>query len=1337
MGETSRGPIGHSWGHLVTGTSSIPCTRNKMHLQWIFLFLMGSCWIGPTEETMGLLDLSSLTHFMVHEDHDIGSDTVIEKRLSRRKRDTTLLEYTADIEISFPDPSFANLIKQFLATNLTFPIMLGANDTQITSIQVTTACNQTGSNVQCSCQSGYKWPSAVCTSYSPCAGSSASSSDCSGNCIQGTSIPTQYCQPQPVSINLSLRINEVFTSDFTNPTSAKYIEYKEKLEAQLNKSYQSLPGFVSVTVTGFRPGSIVADYTLVTEPTSSTALTTANTNLVNNLLNLANISVDPSIKTIIAGQSIITVNLKNIFIKDNVVLTCSVNISSYSSVSWYFNSTQRIQDTSYTTSSTGNTTRSILTINGVSQSNGGKYTCIIEDIANSYQSEQTIVVQPLTFTVLNTNVACNSIPAPILQCCTQGSSTDFNLTCMGGTVGGVAVNRSPCWTYQLTIDPATCPSSTSKTYSCTCYTGNGANEKLDVNVIYQPTYVATVTSSVNSISEGKTLTMSCSCTATSVQSISWYLQNTLIPSDYYKNDLTACRSTLTIPDSILTVAWTGTYSCSVTKDSSNFVSPGRTITIARLIRSNQISTAPVGSLTYTSGQNITFQCCIGDTSTYPGAVLIMTTNSGSPSRTGMNKENSCFKYLYIATDRTKDFTAQCNITNSINDTVLSNIMSLKYLEAPQCRNPAGSIGSKYQVLCKDEDSTLTGTKTLICQQSGSETKWESVASESNCVSAVLVNFQNTLSTLTSPTSQAAVQDVLVNLTSTVTANQEIVTKPNNLEAVVKILGQAENVLVTVEKPVMENFLQTVNIVVANTTTWQQVENKTAASSNLLQSVERFTEKLVITGPVEIKNNTNIQLTGNIISNLTNDYNANFDFNQANNLTGNVLINKTTLSTFPSNTTVVSVAYATLKDILGSTNDTSSKEGVINGLVMTTTVKGYTNISIAMDFKKNNQSLNKTTCVFWNFNITDWDSTGCQPQFNNDSTMVSCACSHLTSFSVLMSTDIPLNPEIEKILTYITYFGLGISILSLVICIIIEATIWKSVTKNKTSYMRHLCIMNIAVTLLMADIWFIIGGAMSDSKKADACVAATFFTHVFYLCTFFWMLTMGLILFYRLMCVFHDLSKTVMMGISFFLGYGCPIIISVITVAVTQPRKIYTSDQACWLRVTESRAFLAFVVPALTILLVNFITLFVVIIKVLRPSVGDRPKKEEKSSLNHIAKCILILTPLLGLTWGLGIGTLFSNNEVVHGIFSALNALQGLSILLFGCLLDKKVRDALLSRFSVSRWSSQQTKSTNLSSSDPVFPKGGINLFGRKGVYNISNAQTSSSSEMSNSYSLLN
>ncbi|XP_073442681.1 adhesion G protein-coupled receptor F5-like isoform X2 [Dendrobates tinctorius] len=1306
--------------------------RKKMRLQWIFICFLLTCWITPTEETEESWDLSSLLSTLLHGDHEIESETVLERRLSRRKRETNISEYTVDIEISFPDASFVNQIKE-LVKNQTFLISLGVGDVKIDSIEVTTACNQTGSDVHCACESGYLWDDAVCKSYGNCPGYSAGNCDC----IKGTSIPEQYCQPKPVSIHMSLRLLETFTADLKDNTSTKYKRYKADLDSQINNAYKSLSGFRSGNVTGFRSGSVVVDYTLVTEPASTTAITTANRNLLDSLA--ATYSVDPVIKTIITDKSNITVSPSSIFIKDIVVLNCTVNITSFSNVSWFLNDTEAMPSSSYTAQVVGSSVQSILTINGASLSSAGTYRCTVDNGSNSYPTETTIAVQPLDITILNTNIGCSNVEIPVLQCCTQGSSGDFQMTCNSGKEG--IVRNSPlCKTFLVAVNETTCARLKTGSYDCTCYTTNGANETRNVKVIYQANFGASLTSK-NNISEGKELTVECNCNTTNVKSITWFFSNTNIPSMYYTYNRDNCSSKLTIPSNVTTVAWDGNYQCSVDIGSAGVVSASKVITIVRLAKPSQISRSPVvGS--FQCKQSISFSCCISDVTGYnkTATVLEIFTTSGNHLHTiamPLSTTGQCFRALYAPTTSAEcvDFVAYCTLTNQIFDTVSSENMTLKYVTDPKCTSPyVGGIGSVTVVSCQEEDSKLTGMKNFTCVMTDIGAIWN--LTYYGCVSAALDNIKNQLDTLTSPTSRDSVPLVLGNLSSAVIAEKEaITTSANDITLVVNLLQRVETAMDKVETSVMTNFLQTVNIVVENTTTWNQVPHRVQQSSNLLQSVEQFAEKLSISGPVNI-NNSNVQLFGNIINNL-NDYTANFNFSHTNNLTGNILINKTALRDFSENSTVVSVAYSTLKDILGSTGNNSSTLGVINGLVMTTTVTGnYTNFQIGMDFKKSNDKLNKTLCVFWNFNIQDWDSTGCQAKNNSDSTMVTCVCDHLTSFSILMSYDYNISPEEELILTYISYIGLGISILSLVICIIIEATVWKSVTKNKTSYLRHVCIMNIAVSLLMADIWFIIGSAVSDYGNVDACVAATFFTHLFYLCTFFWMLTMGLILFYRLMCVFHDLSKTIMMGIAFFLGYGCPIIISVITVAVTQPSKTYTYGKACWLNMKESKAFLAFIIPALTILLVNFITLFVVIIKVLRPSVGDKPKKEEKSSLNHIAKCILILTPLLGLTWGFGIGVMINGSVVIRGIFSALNALQGLFILLFGCLMDKKVRDALLSRFSVSRWSSQQTKTSNLSSSDPVFSKGVINLFAKRGVYNISSAQASSSSEMSNSYSLL-
>uniref|UniRef100_A0A3P8ZGG0 Uncharacterized protein n=1 Tax=Esox lucius TaxID=8010 RepID=A0A3P8ZGG0_ESOLU len=277
--------------------------------------------------------------------------------------------------------------------------------------------------------------------------------------------------------------------------------------------------------------------------------------------------------------------------------------------------------------------------------------------------------------------------------------------------------------------------------------------------------------------------------------------------------------------------------------------------------------------------------------------------------------------------------------------------------------------------------------------------------------------------------------------------------------------------------------------------------------------------------------------------------------------------------------------------------------------------------VSLTFSKLEQNLTvNPQCVFWNFSFFDnrgaWDNEGCS--FKSDMNgKVSCFCNHLTSFSILMSTSIP--ESIAYALDLITYIGVGISMGSLVVCLIIEACVWKAMTRNNTAYMRHVSIVNIAVSLLIADIWFIIGASLikadfqnpnETTTDVPACTAATFFIHFFYLALFFWMLISGLLLFYRTILVFSHMSKSTMLAIGFSVGYGAPLIIAVVTIASTAGSGGYINgNKACWLNWDKTKALLAFVIPALAIVFINFLILIVVLYKMLRRGTMFNPTNE--------------------------------------------------------------------------------------------------------------------------------
>uniref|UniRef100_A0A3P9Q614 G-protein coupled receptors family 2 profile 2 domain-containing protein n=1 Tax=Poecilia reticulata TaxID=8081 RepID=A0A3P9Q614_POERE len=176
----------------------------------------------------------------------------------------------------------------------------------------------------------------------------------------------------------------------------------------------------------------------------------------------------------------------------------------------------------------------------------------------------------------------------------------------------------------------------------------------------------------------------------------------------------------------------------------------------------------------------------------------------------------------------------------------------------------------------------------------------------------------------------------------------------------------------------------------------------------------------------------------------------------------------------------------------------------------------------------------------------------------------------------------------------------------------------------------------------------------------AVLAATFFMHFFYLAMFFWMLDSSLLLLYRSVMVFSQMSKWTMFAIGLTVGYVCPLIIAVTTVAATAPGGGYVrEDQACWLNWTKSKALLALVIPALAIVVFNILVILVVLYKMLRRRSTNQA--DEKHALVVILRCVAILSPLFGLTWCLGIGTMVDpTNGGIHIAFAFFNSLQVLA-----------------------------------------------------------------------------
>ncbi|KAL8184948.1 UNVERIFIED_CONTAM: hypothetical protein K2H54_033243 [Gekko kuhli] len=369
-------------------------------------------------------------------------------------------------------------------------------------------------------------------------------------------------------------------------------------------------------------------------------------------------------------------------------------------------------------------------------------------------------------------------------------------------------------------------------------------------------------------------------------------------------------------------------------------------------------------------------------------------------------------------------------------------------------------------------------------------------------------------------------------------------------------------------------------------------------------------------------------------------------------------------------TVISLVLKNMDQILPGHYGVDASH-VLGSLVMSSAIVAHNGsvrqVDIEMMFglwntTRNLEEKQTAQCVSWNHGLLEgtggWSSQDCQS--SSTEMVANCSCHRLTSFSVLMSAyPVP----VSFALTFLSKFGVCATILALVVCLFIYGLVWTSVVKNKVSYFCYTTLVNISFSLLMGSLWFLGVSQLKASHVSRLCVAVAFFTHFFYLAKFFWMLVQALLLCHQLIFVFHHLSIWSVMPAMVAVGYVCPLVIAVATVAAFFPRQTYLNKAVCWLSF-RSKAIYAFFVPILVIVIVNILVLFMVLLKLMRPSVSEGPQGEEKKALLGIFKALLILTPIFGLTWVLGVITMTSDaSQLTHYAFTILNSFQALILTL--------------------------------------------------------------------------
>lgn len=148
---------------------------------------------------------------------------------------------------------------------------------------------------------------------------------------------------------------------------------------------------------------------------------------------------------------------------------------------------------------------------------------------------------------------------------------------------------------------------------------------------------------------------------------------------------------------------------------------------------------------------------------------------------------------------------------------------------------------------------------------------------------------------------------------------------------------------------------------------------------------------------------------------------------------------------------------------------------------------------------------------------------------------------------------------------------------------------------------------------------------------------------------------------------------------YLIGWGLPVLIVTITLASASGK--YSADGHCWLSV-QNGVIWGFAGPVIFIIMVNVMILTRVVVitistakrRSLMMKLNSSPEEQVSEQIRAAVKAVLVLLPILGLTWLCGVLVPFS--ITIAYIFSLLNSLQGLFIFLIYGVYNTEVRNTL-------------------------------------------------------------
>ncbi|XDB52649.1 hypothetical protein ABFV05_006265 [Capra hircus] len=301
------------------------------------------------------------------------------------------------------------------------------------------------------------------------------------------------------------------------------------------------------------------------------------------------------------------------------------------------------------------------------------------------------------------------------------------------------------------------------------------------------------------------------------------------------------------------------------------------------------------------------------------------------------------------------------------------------------------------------------------------------------------------------------------------------------------------------------------------------------------------------------------------------------------------------------------------------------------------------------------------CAFWKNDGNgngSWATSGCWKMGSGNGS-ITCQCSHLSSFAILMAHYDVEDPK----LALITKVGLALSLVCLLLCILTFLLV-RPIQGSRTTVHLHLCIC-----LFVGSAIFLAGIENEGGEVGTRCRLVAVLLHYCFLAAFCWMSLEGVELYFLVVRVFQGqgLRKLWLC----LIGYGVPLII--VGISAGAYSKGYGREKFCWLNF-EGGFLWSFVGPVTFIVLGNAIIFVITVWKLTQKFSEINPDIKKLKKVRVLTITAIAQLFVLGCTWVFGLLLFDPESWVLSYIFSILNCLQGFFLFVLYCLLNKKVRE---------------------------------------------------------------